>query len=98
MDTSTIDTTHWFDGEYSVIPDRMREALTRYVIDKIQPGSFLTAVICNDLRDAVNHADEENLGLLKLYLRWFYNVAPAGCSGGYTAMKNWLTTSHVATK
>ncbi|NBO20262.1 MAG: hypothetical protein EBV03_13785 [Proteobacteria bacterium] len=90
MGTSTIDTIDWFDGEYSAIPEYMRAALVRYVVERIQPGSFLTAVICNDLRTAVNNADDENLPLLKTYVRWFYNIAPAVCHGNYGTMRNWL--------
>lgn len=80
----------WFVGDYSYIPARMQEAIKNYVIDRIQPGQFLRAVICNDLRGAVNYADEENLPLLKLYVQWFYNRAPAPCSGSYDAMQAWL--------
>lgn len=80
----------WFDGNYSVIPQRMRDGLVRYVVDHLQPGSFLTAVICNDLAQAVGHADADNLPLLKTYVEWFYNVPPASCKGSREAMTAWL--------
>jgi hypothetical protein len=80
----------WFTGDYADIPERMQDAIRRYVIDRVQPGRFLTAVICNDLRNAVGSADDENLPLLKLYLQWFYNRAPAPCHGSYDAMQAWL--------
>lgn len=79
-----------FGGEYAVIPERMQAALRRYVLEGLQPGSFLTAVICNDLRNAVFQADDDNYPLLKLYLQWLYNVAPAPCWGSYDKMQNWM--------
>jgi hypothetical protein len=81
----------WFPGVYTAIPEHMRMALLRYVQDRIQPGHFLTAIICNDLRNAVSRADDQNLQLLKLYLQWFYNIAPAVCHGSYAAMKQWIS-------
>lgn len=83
----------WFEGQYSVIPPRMREAIVAYIRDGVMPGNFLTAVICNDLRNAVGHADEENLPLLKLYTQWFYNLAPSSCVGTRGNMNDWCHDS-----
>jgi len=79
-----------FTGEYAAIPDHMQAAMRRYVVQGIKPGHFLTAVICNDLRGAVGYADEENLPLLRSYVRWFYNVAPGACHGSVANMTEWL--------
>jgi hypothetical protein len=68
----------------------MQQALLRYVNDYIPPGGFLTAVICNDLRNAVFRADAVNIQLLSLYVRWFYNIAPADCWGSAEKMAEWL--------
>jgi hypothetical protein len=83
----------WFNGEYAEIPERMREGLRRYIVDRVQPGDFLTAVICNDLRNAVGRADAENLSLIPLYVRWFYNVAPNQSHGSLSRMNTWLDRS-----
>lgn len=66
-----------FEGEYEAIPDLVRGGLERYVLYRIAPGQFLTAVICNDLRNAVARADKENISLLPLYVRWFDRYFPA---------------------
>jgi hypothetical protein len=66
-----------FDGDYEAIPPHMRDAIMNYALHRKRPGDFLTAVICNDLRGAVFHADATNLRLLKTYLYWFYNRCPA---------------------
>jgi hypothetical protein len=70
-----------FEGQYAAIPQHMRDALVRWVERGSVPGDFLQAVIKNDLRDAFGRADSENEPLLKVYVQWFYNVAPAGCFG-----------------
>lgn len=85
--------SEWFTGEYEAIPERMQEGLKRYVIDRLRPGDFITAVIMNDLRNAVGHADDDNLPLLPLYVRWFYNVAPSRCHGSPMAFVEWLSGS-----
>lgn len=66
-----------FEGDYSAIPEYMREAIMNYALYRKKPGSFLTAIICNDLRGAVGNADSVNLPLLKTYVQWFYNCCPA---------------------
>lgn len=77
-------------GYYAEIPAHMRAAIKRYIVNRIQPGDFLTAVITNNLRDAVNRADAENLPLLQLYVQWFYNIAPGSCHGSREHMQKWL--------
>jgi hypothetical protein len=79
-----------FNGDYAQIPPHMQAAIRRYIIEGIQPGDFLTAVITNNLRNAVGKADADNLALLKLYVQWFYNEAPAPCWGSQQNMDEWL--------
>lgn len=78
-----------FPGDYARIPARMQDAIRRYVVQGLIPGHFLQGVISNDLRMAVNHADDENLPMIKLYVQWFYNHAPAGCNGSVESMLKW---------
>jgi hypothetical protein len=79
-----------FSGQYAEIPEHMQDALRRYVIQGIKPGDFLTAVILNDLKNAVNRADETNLRLLRTYVQWFYNEAPGACWGSLENMQTWM--------
>ena len=73
------------------IPDRMRGSIVRYTDNEIPPGDFLTAVINNDLKEAVGRADDQNMLLLPNYIRWFYNYAPSGCWGFPGAMEEWIS-------
>jgi hypothetical protein len=80
-----------FEGGYAQIPPHMQEAIRRYVVQGLAPGQFLQGVISNDLRMAVGHADQTNLPLIKLYVQWFYNVAPAACYGSLETMLKWCS-------
>lgn len=80
LDASSLEFIN-FEGVYAVIPERMQQSIMNYIIHKTMPGNFISAVICNDLRNAVGYADEENLLLLKTYVHWFYNVCPSGYYG-----------------
>lgn len=84
-----FDTPCEFPNEYAQIPPHMQEAIRRYVVQGFVPGHFLQGVITNDLRMAVNHADQTNLPLIKLYVQWFYNQAPAACHGSQQSMLQW---------
>lgn len=78
-------------SEYG-IPERMQGGLIRYYNNRIQPGHFLTAVLENDLVEAVNRADHENVHLLKSYVMWLYNVPPGRPTGWGSpeAVADWL--------
>lgn len=79
-----------FEGQYHAIPQRMRESIIRYCVHHIKPGSFLSALIQNDLQGAIYNADPENLPLIKIYLQWFHN----NTSGlwGKENFLNWIKT------
>lgn len=74
------------------IPDYMMDGLTRWIEDAVWPGHFLTAVLQNDLSEAVNHADGENLKNLAAYVGYLYNVAPSACWGSEKKMRAWKGT------
>ena len=78
------------EGAY-LIPDYMIGAAKRYVINRLSPGSFLSSVICNDLREAVSRADEQNLLCLANWVKFFYNYTPSGCWGSPDNFRDWLS-------
>lgn len=71
------------------IPQRMAWGIESYIERGVIPGDFLQAVICNDLKNAVGYADDENIQNLPAYVGYFYNNAPIGCWGSKNAMKIW---------
>ena len=71
------------------IPGYMQGGIIRYYENGIEPGSFLTAVINNDLKEAIGRADDINLHHLYKYMMWFYNEAPSGSWGHPNATSDW---------
>jgi hypothetical protein len=72
------------------IPERMMDGLQRYIEHHCPVGDFLTAVLSNDLSEAVGRADDENLSNLPAYIGFLYNEAPAQCHGSPERVKAWL--------
>jgi len=76
------------------IPPRMQGGIIRYYENGIPPGDFLTAVINNDLKEALGRADDENKHILFEYVLWFYNNAPMGSWGRANAMEDYVNAFH----
>lgn len=72
------------------IPAHMMEALERYIEHHSPVGDFLSAVIRNDLRTAVEKADDVNIRNLPAYIAYLYNEAPSACWGSPERLHNWL--------
>lgn len=81
----TLDRANW-----SLIPPHMHGAVKRYFEDGIRPGHFLTAVLCNDLREACARADDENKHRLFEYIQFLYMHAPGGSWGSPENFRDWL--------
>lgn len=71
------------------IPDYMADGITNWIEHGIVPGSFLSAVIRNDLREAVGCADDTNIRNLPAYVGYFYNEAPSQCWGSFEKVEAW---------
>lgn len=71
------------------IPDYMMDGLRAYIEHGIEPGSFLSAVISNDLREAISCADDTNIRNLPAYVAYLYNEAPSPCWGSAEKMQAW---------
>lgn len=76
---------------YESLPNPgMAGGLELYFQHGIEPGSFLTAVLSNDLRGAAKRADGRNQRLLFEHVRWLYNEAPNGSWGSAENFKRWV--------
>jgi hypothetical protein len=71
------------------IPIRMHPGIIRWIQSGVKPGQFLTAIIENDLKEAINRADDENIIRLVAYVKFFYNAAPGGCWGSKEKVEQW---------
>jgi len=72
------------------LPEHCQAGLRRYIEDHVQPGGFLSAVLRNDLRDAVMAADDINRARLDQYVIFLYNHAPSACWGGERWFNAWI--------
>lgn len=72
-----------------LVPRHMHDAVALWIVHGIEPGSFLTAVICNDLQGAVGQADDINRNCLVKWVRFFYNYVPHQCWGSEDRARAW---------
>ena len=68
----------------------MGESVLNYIDRRVPTGSFLEAIITNNLSEACARADDENLKNLPAYIAYFYNEAPGPCWGSTQKMDAWL--------
>ena len=72
------------------IPERMMSGIRRYVEHGVRPGDFLSAVIQNNLSQAVGRADTENLKNIPAFVAYLYNECPGNCWGSPEKMESWM--------
>lgn len=75
---------------YDGLPEHLREGVQLYIEHGIEPGGFLTGVICNQLKQSFMCADDINIHRMLDIVNFFYNQAPMGCWGSPEAMKQWI--------
>lgn len=75
----------------SQIPEHLHEGLVEYFAARRPVGSFLTAVLENDLRGAASRADEVNRYCLAEIVMFLYNYCPSPAWGSPTAVAAWLS-------
>lgn len=76
-------------AQFSLLPEDIAP-LIRYIAHKIEPGSFLRAVLENNLSEAMGRADMYNRRKIFEYVQWLYNEAPADCWGSPQNVHDWL--------
>jgi hypothetical protein len=72
------------------IPERFQEGIANYYVFGIKPGSFLAAVLANDLQEAFARADTTSVHELPGIVSWLYNYAPASSRGSWAALATWM--------
>lgn len=76
----------------SGVPDHLRGGLLLYLQHGILPGSFLQAVLINDLAQAVLRADPEALFGLRAVVEFLLWNTPADSWGSRERVLAWTTT------
>ena len=80
--------------DYSALPEHMREGMQLYIEHGVLPGSFLQAVLENDLMGALRNADDINLHRLPDYGRFLYNEMPLAIFGSPEKVKAHADAMH----
>lgn len=71
------------------LPYHMRDAMSRYVLDGHPVGSFLEAVLSNDLEAAFVRADHANHLRMMDFVNFLHNYAPGDCWGSLERVRAW---------
>lgn len=78
------------DVKWDQVPPHMRDPIRAYVEERRPVGHFLTALLSNDLTNAVLRADDENRSALVDWVGFLYEYAPSNCWGSPAAVRAWL--------
>lgn len=76
--------------DYSMLPPHMQDGARLYVERGIEPGSFMRAVLENDLYGAASRADSINKEMLFEWVQWMYAEAPGACWGDRVLVDTWI--------
>lgn len=71
--------------------DAIKQSLDRYVKDGIRPGSFVNAVLSNDLMGAIGYADDMNRLRLPEICIVVTEDVPWRLYGSASAVDTWVT-------
>ena len=72
------------------ISENFHGGIVRYLIHGIPPGSFLTAVICNELWTAVCSCGSRDFNELLALSKWMLNEGSATTTGSRDKLDWWI--------
>ena len=75
---------------YETLPKGLQDGMQRYLEQGIAPGHFLTAVLKNNLSEAVMRADADNLKELPSIVKWMHWEIPSAAHGSIIKVKEWI--------
>ena len=68
------------------------ETFDRYVMHRIEPGSFTRSCLENNLMEAMGKADIHNRYRLHEICSYIFNVLPRNSWGSHENVKSWLSS------
>lgn len=72
------------------VPTHTQAGINNYVCNGVPTGSFLQAVLSNDLFEAFCRADSDNTKNMLGIVTFIYNYVPKCCYGDIATIKEWL--------
>ena len=80
----------YLESAYKLLPEHGREPMKLYIEKGIEPGSFLTAVLSNNLIESFGRADSINSERIRDYCQFLYQHAPRDCWGSLKRIDEWI--------
>jgi len=77
------------DDDWEKVPEGLHRGIRLWLDDGIVPGSFIRAVICNNLMDAFAFADDESRERLSSIVSFFYWSVPSHAWGSDRTFADW---------
>ena len=78
------------------VPEHLVDGLAGYIAEGYPVGSYLEALLSNDLRGVFTRGDDSSLAGLHSTVMFLYNDAPSACWGSAEKMQAWLERGGVA--
>jgi len=78
------------------VPEHLQEGLEAYVLTGRPVGNYLTAVLENDLLEAVSRGDDTSLAGIKGTVQFLYNYTPRNCWGSREKVSAWMDQGGMA--
>jgi len=73
-----------------MIPRAIKQQIDNYIDNGVPPAGFLSAMLCNNIRDAVARADDENKRALYDIVIYLENFIPNMAWGSAERVEKWL--------
>ena len=73
-----------------MIPSAIKKAIDLHAQEGRPCGHFVTAVLENNLRKAIRHADDDSLAALVEIVQYCYWEIPGNCWGSKEKVAKWL--------
>lgn len=78
------------------IPVHMHQAVRDYIEHGLPPGDFLTAVLTNNLVEAVGRADDVNIHAIREWAHLLYWELPSDSWGSPAKIEAWIAKHEAA--
>lgn len=77
------------DSEYDIIPDSVLQEINSFVLKGTPTGSFVSAVLRNDLKLAIGTGGPSALAAIRKVVSYMYNRVPSMCYGDAESIQSW---------
>ena len=79
-----------YQSHLNMLPHHMQDGMKDYIEKGYQPGGFLSALLCNNLRQTFERADSINRERIFSFIQFLYSYAPSDCWGSEEKFDKWV--------